>query len=388
MNKKNTRIMEAISMFLFLLLGIGLPIILTYEKAYYIDIESDKGFKKYKLPGDGTSDNPYIIENRTIIDQSKRGISIKNTTSYFIIRNCYISGNFFNGINLEFIANNTAKIYNNTCIGHSTGGINILSSNHIEIYNNTCFNNKYGISLINSYNCQVYSNYLYTTYQLSGPYARTYIGIFVENSLNLNIVDNYIEKVTQGILLERGNSSILSSNYIDFVARTAVGLTSSSYCQIINTTSNHALFHGFHFYKSNQNTIFNSTAINNNYGIYIRESNQNQILNSSINANRMGLYVLTNSNETFISFNNFCNNELQAVKLEGSATHTITHHNSFINNNLENSSQASDDGKNNVWYDEYILEGNYWSGWNSTLPYIIEGNANKTDPYPLIEPIF
>jgi hypothetical protein len=57
------------------------------------------------------------------------------------------------------------------------------------------------------------------------------------------------------------------------------------------------------------------------------------------------------------------------------------HHNSFIGNG-QNTSQAYDDGSNNIWYDETVLEGNYWSDYSGNGIYRIAGVADAIDLYP------
>ena len=41
------------------------------------------------ISGDGSSSNPFIIENWSIDINEQTGIYIYNTNSYFIIKNCY-----------------------------------------------------------------------------------------------------------------------------------------------------------------------------------------------------------------------------------------------------------------------------------------------------------
>lgn len=40
--------------------------------------------------GSGTESNPYVIEGWDINASSANGIEIRNTTAYFVIRNCYV----------------------------------------------------------------------------------------------------------------------------------------------------------------------------------------------------------------------------------------------------------------------------------------------------------
>ncbi|MCG3227549.1 MAG: hypothetical protein H7645_11580, partial [Candidatus Heimdallarchaeota archaeon] len=63
------------------------------------------------------------------------------------------------------------------------------------------------------------------------------------------------------------------------------------------------------------------------------------------------------------------------------------HHNSFVDNKQDSSSQASDNGDENLWYDTSMNEGNYWSNSKKRKEYSIDGSAGNVDPYPLSSPI-
>ncbi|MHA2054454.1 MAG: NosD domain-containing protein, partial [Candidatus Hodarchaeales archaeon] len=96
----------------------------------------------YGWSGNGTSSNPYIIENLSIINNtgSTYGISI-STTRYFVIRNNYIemtgvgsSGIYFSSVN------NVGTIYNNTLFNNTLYSIYLSSSNGNKILNNIITN--------------------------------------------------------------------------------------------------------------------------------------------------------------------------------------------------------------------------------------------------------
>jgi hypothetical protein len=68
--------------------------------------------------GSGTEVDPYIIENWIIVDDDSapHGIFINNTTAYFIIKNCTISGfhhpdEFRQGIQLSEVTHGMIKTY-------------------------------------------------------------------------------------------------------------------------------------------------------------------------------------------------------------------------------------------------------------------------------------
>ena len=68
-----------------------------------IDIDSEIEFTALGIPGIGSFNDPFIIENKIIDgDGNKNGIRIVDISLYFIIRNCTIS-NCVTGIVLSGI---------------------------------------------------------------------------------------------------------------------------------------------------------------------------------------------------------------------------------------------------------------------------------------------
>ena len=62
-----------------------------YEQHEPIIIESDTDFADQGWPGNGSVDDPYVIENLSI-ESGSFAIRIESTTVYFIIRNCHRQG--------------------------------------------------------------------------------------------------------------------------------------------------------------------------------------------------------------------------------------------------------------------------------------------------------
>jgi hypothetical protein len=78
-------------------------------------------------------------------------------------------------------------------------------------------------------------------------------------------------------------------------------------------------------------------------------------------------------------------NGAYGIELFDDSAINIIHHNDFITNG-QNTSQACDNGMNNQWYDETVLEGNYWSDYSGNGSYLIAGSAGASDPYPSLSP--
>lgn len=370
----------------FLSITIIVPMVTTRDKVKTYEILSDDDFRKYKFEGVGTEEDPYIIENLNAVEARKRPLVVKNTNSYFIIRNNFFAYNPFNAIYIDSIAQGTAKIYNNSCIGHSAEGIRIESSDYVEVFNNTCLDNKIGIGLYNSNYGKIENNQLFRTRPVSGRNPSYNSGLFLEKSNHTSVINNFVRNTFSGFELEGSNNCTLIGNYITKTFQKGILLLSSSFCQIKDTTVESNSDEGIILKYSHHNLIENCVIGDNIVGIEISDSDNNQLLLNSLTKNLVGILISGSSFENIINLNEISNNTFEGIKIDSGTFNTI-HHNSFIYNNLESTSQASDNASNNTWYDEVKSEGNYWNAWNSSLPYEILGTANSTDLYPLDNPV-
>ena len=81
--------------------------------------------------------------------------------------------------------------------------------------------------------------------------------------------------------------------------------------------------------------------------------------------------------------NTIVNNTNYAIKLDSETNYTTIYNNLLIDNNKGGLSQGYDDGIENTWYNSTFKIGNYWSDWNGTGSYAIDGAANSVDFYPI-----
>lgn len=135
-----------------------------------ISINGNAELAAIATAGNGSSTNPYIIENYMINATSSGtdGLLINNTNQHFILRNCSIFGATISGkvgIRLENVTN--ATLTNNILYNNSNGiGLNLCHDNIIN--NNSIQNHSYlGIFLVDSCysntiaNNTIYNNGLY-----------------------------------------------------------------------------------------------------------------------------------------------------------------------------------------------------------------------------------
>ena len=155
--------------------------------------------------GSGTSNDPYIIENWEIETSSMDGITIRNTSVYFTILNCYIHDGSINNDGIVFI-NVTNGVIEDTIITENRNGVMFRtqyigkenSENNIIRYNNITSNTNDGINFEHtgwdhhSYNIITHNN-------LSGNNR----GIYMIMSANNQIVsNNIISNDEVGIMLD------------------------------------------------------------------------------------------------------------------------------------------------------------------------------------------
>ncbi|MFX0155831.1 MAG: NosD domain-containing protein [Candidatus Hodarchaeota archaeon] len=154
-------------------------------------IGSNVDFNSYEFPGNGTQDNPYIIEDLKISASGSLtvGISIRNTNYFFIIRNCLVYSDYL-GISLIEVAAGTSWIINNTCISKSGdgGGIVLNQMTNSTIMGNLCINFMQGIHINHVSYCVI----KYNTVE-----NNNYQGINIRISSYNKIINNTVKMTPQ-----------------------------------------------------------------------------------------------------------------------------------------------------------------------------------------------
>jgi parallel beta-helix repeat protein len=344
-----------------------IPIIIHFEfmdRNVLVDqkpimIVDDSDFDNYNFPGKGTLSDPFRIEYYNITTEFITGILIRNTTKYFLIHNCQINAGE-TGILIENIAEGTARIEKNICINNDDYGIAIYNSSENIILNNTCSFSWYGIYIEEACYTTITENKCHNNIE----------GIYISQSANSTILHNICSNNTDSISLVKSDYSVLTGN---ICTKNLYGIIqySNNSTLINNTCSNNA--YGIYLYVSDRSTLTNNNCFNNSYGIMMETSSYCLITNNLLQENERHGIFMGNAPMGNCSSNN------------------VIHHNSFNSNNLEGFfeiylSQAYDKGFNNTWYDESTSEGNYWSDWDGSGAYSIDGLANSEDSYPLSAP--
>lgn len=180
---------------------------LSLINSFPIFINSNEDFIALNFTGEGTINNPYLIENLNIVSTSEltSAIRISGTDVYFIIQNCVITSKYIGIAILETVEAGTAKIINNTitCSSKNGGGISISSSNTI-LENNTISGFMQGIHVNEADYTTIKGNIIHLSY---------YQGINIRYSGFNTITDNDIRDSNQHGLALVGSSSMYNIIY-------------------------------------------------------------------------------------------------------------------------------------------------------------------------------
>lgn len=232
--------------------------------------------------GIGTLDDPYIIENITIDCQAlEYGIQIRNSQSFFIVRNCsvYNQGNFSGrGSIMLYNVSNGRFINNNITSNHNGIRLDRCKDNLIE--GNIVLNNTWGVTLIHSINNSILnSRFKSNKYGIwlagGGPWGNSYYNTISKNNVSQN----------QNGMFIGGNTNYITKN-----------------------TINNNEIQGIHLHFSFYNVLSKNVINYNNKAIYLFESSNNDIIDNTINFNQIGIYYIRSCNN-FICNNSFFENQ-------------------------------------------------------------------------------
>ncbi|MFW9915325.1 MAG: nitrous oxide reductase family maturation protein NosD [Candidatus Thorarchaeota archaeon] len=183
----------------------------TYDDHPPIAISNDNELAAIAIRGAGTENDPYILEGWNITSGASHPISIRDTTSYFVIQNCWLrshptSKSYTSGVYIRNVANGTATI-KNSFFYKNHYGLRIRNSSYSAVINNTCYQNVgAGIRVRNSISTRIVNNTCAQSY-LGAPSGGGY-GISLESSNNSLITGNLLDgNQLYGIYLDSASTN-------------------------------------------------------------------------------------------------------------------------------------------------------------------------------------
>ncbi|MCX8173960.1 MAG: right-handed parallel beta-helix repeat-containing protein [Thermoplasmata archaeon] len=345
--------------------------------------------------GNGSQENPYIIENYEIDGQgSSYCIWIENTDVHFVIRNCYVwnavtssSPPYGGGLALNNVRN--GNLNSNECNGSKYGIYLYGSSKSNTVTANFAFANDYGIYLKSSSNNILGNN---------NVAYNSYYGIYLYDSTGNTLTNNSVTDNYNGIFLSASSNNTLTGNNASDNTNHGISSFSSNWNILIGNSAFGNYWYGIYLYSSSRhNTVAANNISGNYFGIHLYSATNNTLTGNNVSGNiQYGIYLYSSSNNT-MTYNWLCNNTKHGIYIETSSAGNSIHHNNFFGNNgtsrgsIDGKSQAYDSTGSNYWYEPATSEGNYWSnwdgnGWGTSGAYPIAGGAGASDWYPLTSP--
>jgi len=288
------------------------------------------------VQGNGSWDNPYIIENITIDAGSSptgSGILIESSTSvYFIIRNCVVTNSisesgWYGGIKL--LNTNNGKLINNDCSHNDKVGIVLSGSSNNTVEANivdynidpaTESDQGYGIVVADSsYNNTIHNNHAFYN-------KRDGIIVYTGSAMNNLTYNNCSHNGRTGIhLLYCGSDNIVANNQLTENAGTQVSKANlrvdgshGNFLWYNNASNGQSGTHGIHINSAHDNELLGNIANNNaGRGIYLYNSDYNKLHSNTANSNQYGIYLYSSSDYNEIYYNTYQDNTYEDLYISG-----------------------------------------------------------------------
>ncbi len=181
-----------------------------------------------------------------------------------------------------------------------------------------------------------------------------------------------------GIYVESSVDNIISGNTISSNDLEGLFIEDSTGITINDNVIASNTHEGIYIYYSSNNTVNDNIIIShiNWPAISLEGSDSNTLSNNTISRNRLGIDLYEGSDSNTIVSNTISESEYVGIDLFYSGGNVFYH-----NNLIGNRDHVCSDGAN-TW--DNGAEGNYWSDYNGTGPYVID--SYNQDRYPLVNP--
>jgi PGF-pre-PGF domain-containing protein len=267
----------------------------------------------YGISG-GLNNENFSIINNTII--KSRSQAIKNMGDYALIYNNTINGSYM-GV---WATENHQRIINNTIIGASSGGIEIIyDGTNTTISGNTLINNTYGIAFGAQGGDGASGNNV-TNNVINN--SREFAIYYDDPSQGPDVFENYVDTtntIDGGIATIFFNQSGTLANPIIIEDYTLSGTRVTNYGKFMMINSSDFIIRN--------NTLYNYDL----YGIYVSGSTNISLEGNVVNDSRSGIYLI-NSDGCNLSSNTLSRNNIGAF-LANSSGVNITRNILFSNKN-------------------------------------------------------
>jgi len=350
--------------------------ILIYNGTYYLNFTVDKSIE---LIGNGSADTVIdvynasssvyeVVVNVTAGDVSISGLNITGGNYGIIIQwsngsvisNCMVTNNYVKGI----YVNGSDFVNITECnVSHNGDGIFLRNTTWTSVHNSSICKNMRGGGNWNDgirfdltvQNVTIWGNLIY-----GGEYGLDLDDTWgPEDFWNIMVINNnFTNQGGDGLYFDYMNKALIKGNLITGSYYDNVYISNCYQLEFVSNNISDSEESGVESYFNTDVTFSNNTVSRNwEDGIYLNsDSGWNITYNEIFQNTGYGIYV-------------------------NDATTTSIHHNNFHGNN-GGSVQGFNDVTAVLW-DDNSSEGNYWSDWNGTGTYSINGTAGAEDMYPL-----
>lgn len=383
--------------------------------------DSEKVFTITSSYGNALEGNTYITNN--YIENVDRAFTIANLPEKFteITNNAILSSNtsFYISYssNFEITSNTlsgTSNFYEvtnitfvNAEIEHGSISIDTSKNVFLEDLNLHDGTSTKAIYIFDSENLTI-KNVIISNYEEIAIDVYAADGLIINNTIISNVDSgielyaDYARKVDNVIIT---NSQISNCNKGIYVASGNIfNNITISYNQI--TTNLGSSYSGIYFANDGGNNfVIDNNEINSGgtIGIYIRGQWENlEITRNVINiientVSNAGIRLDGDIDGAIITYNKIfdiidINGEIRQIycliSLSSTISNALIYQNYFVSASylfFDQITLAIDDGSNNLWYNDEIKVGNYWSDYNGTTGTYtnIQGTASSVDLYPI-----
>ena len=338
--------------------------------------------------GNGTKENPYIIEDYFIdvAGGSINGITIRDTNVYFIIRNCYVTGAYYYpyyGIAIFNVTNGliTRNICTNNSMGIGvTGNPPLYSVNNTVSDNNCSYNRDLGIYLTYAHYNLIANN----TCNHDVDY-----GILVVNDGSNTLRNNTCMHNTEGIYVLNCNNNVLENNTCNYNTNRGIYVYNADNTRVADSKLCYNTATGVLVEYSDNHQITGNLCVNNTRHIHIYHYGGYPITDNTCINGSDGITLRLVSGATIVSNNTCIDNAGSGIYLWDSDYHTVIN-NTLIGNNyginlrdpryvdvLNNTLESNTVGIYSNNGDINLLKDNKLQ--DNTDAIILYGNSNSND---------
>jgi len=338
-----------------------------------------------------------ILSNNRIIANKREGIALSNSPSCSLSRN-FISRNKMAAIILG--SSGYSLILDNILEnqGLAIEGWEIEHYKQANVENNT----------VNGKPLLYWENF----YDITVPKG---VGqIILVDCMNVKVIDQDLSNASTGFLAVFSSNLLIQNNSFSYNIRNGIFLKDCTYTKILNNDFRNNQWTGITLHDSENSILSENTVSNNNgagiellnsgdstlsentisnnqwCGIYMSESSNSKITKNAIIMNDGCGIIIDYSTLVTVSHNTISYNREYGISLYVETENITVMMNDFIGNNQQGNCQASDDGRNNQF------SQNYWSDWiqpdkngNGVVdrPYLIDGESGNYDNHPRVSSI-